>query len=404
MAATDNGYFPQFWKTEKWTLGKGGLRNTITGWIDGDRSSVTQLVFPAMFEDRSDWIFDELTDPHELFNAIEIFQQKLCIVPTFPNKCSIELLRNSHRGKFEVLTDRPAEYWSEFHQKQESEFIWLRKPTKAEKKLKFAQAFDKRMMFLSAMRNTFAGAGHFVERENIKLSDLEKNEIGLCEIAKPKFSTPLFPEISELAGELFQGRTRFYTPYLQLFDKEFQSTIKIKKAWLWQGERIFEKFAITLGNAIKETRSKETPEIAAANAAFKPLYTKFIGWFGRLCDCKYCQPNSETENTYCKRSGWASGLYRPDWRGLIIANANCNLIRNIIEVYKCTGKMPFAIYHDCLMYFSEHENPFHEFNGTCLLDDNKFTHEWTLPAKTVFKAIKDGENAGKIDSLGKGNA
>jgi hypothetical protein len=341
-----------------------------------------------MFDEIQNW-FDEITDPYELFNAIEIFYSKLGVEPSFPNKCSIELLKQSRPSWFKPLTDNPKEFWSDFHVHIEHEFIWLREPTKAERKMKFAHAFDKRAMFLSAMRNTLAGAESFEYFENLKYSDLPKKAVGLCEIAKPKFDSPILPELGELAGQLFDGQTRFYTRYLQLFDKHFQSAIKIKKAWLWtEPTRIFEKFAVTLGNAIKETRSKETPEIAYANAAMKSLYTKFIGWFDR--------------GSFLESPGdWAGELYRPDWRGLIIADANCNLLENIIEVFRFTGKIPFAIYHDCLMYFSDFENPHHEFNGTSLLDENKFSHEWTLPAIRVLKAIKDGESAGKIDAIGK---
>lgn len=356
---------------------EGRFENLITAWDDtGYRVAVH---FPGLV--RESWEFDRITDPYLLFNAIEVFRDKLGALPEYPQKSSRAVLEASWGNKWpRILTDDPESYWEPFIGKMESEFIWLRAAKDAEKEQAYTHAFDKRMMFLSAARGGMFGPGEYETVENIKYSDLGK-AVGIVELDKLKFQSGMRPEFAAFLAELFSGTNVFYTPYLQLIN-DF-ATFKIKRGWIWREPvRIFEKYSKTLGDAIKETRS-ELPENAAANKAFKSLYTMFFGWLGRL------------EN----RTGYAAELFRPDWRGLIVAGAGANLLRNVLDVYNYTGKLPFGINHDCLMYFSDEKNWKMDFDKTAVADPNKYTHEWTAPAEKVSAAIAEGLNAMQLEKV-----
>ena len=384
-----------FLKAPGWTVRpEGRLDNLVTAWDDfGFRVAVH---FPGLV--RESWEFDRIENGYALFNSIEVFEKYLGSLPEYPQKNARELCSKTWGGKWpRVLSEQPEQYWKPFISKMESEFIKIRDLTPDEKELPFVHAFDKRMMFLSAARGGFFGPGEYTEIAKTKFSDLGKG-VGLVQIEKPKFESVFSPEIPGFLKLLFDKTDLFYTPYLSILSDYVGTEIKIKKGWIWpEPVRIFEKFSRVLGDAIKETRSDEQ-SLLTANRAFKSIYTMFFGWLGRLCVCKDCDQDGEAGER-CKRRGYGAELFRPDWRGLIVAGAGANLLRNVLEVYKYTKRLPVAINHDCLIYFSENENWKLDFDKTCLSDLNRFTHEWTSKAGPVLEAIKSGLNAGQIDKL-----
>lgn len=364
-------------RAEGWEVRPAGkFENMLTAWNNSGFRCAVHI--PGLVEDR--WQFDLIEDPYLLFNAVNLFIEKTGTKPTYPQRIAREILEKTATVP-ELLTDDPENYWSVFIEKMETEFIWQRKPTGAEKKMDFVHAFDKRMMFLSAARGAMFGRGHWEIVEHLRYKDLA-GAVGLVKLKKPKFQNAMFPEFAKYLSGLFGKETLFYTPYLDFFDSgDWLQSIEIEKGFIWRKpERIFEKFAVTIGTAIKETRSEE-PDLAAVNSALKNVYTRFFGWLGRL------------EN----RTGFGAELFRPDWRGLIVASAGVNLLRNVFEVYKWTKKLPFAINHDCIMYFSDEQRPELEFNNTAVMDRNRFTHEWTAPAGAVLEAIDAGLNPGQIE-------
>lgn len=344
--------------------------------------------------DRQTWAFDEITDPFELWSAIDIYRDKLGIFPGFPQGDAREVLTASWGAKYpRVLTDDPREYWKPFIDKNENEFIWLREPDKAERKAKFAHAFDKRKMFLSAARGAMFGPGEYFPIGETSFTKMG-NMVGLVQVKKLKFSNALKPEFAKFLAKLFNGSEFYFTPYLH-FLKDY-ADIQIKRGWVWpEPYRIFEKFAKQIGDAIADTR-RDDPESLHCNRAFKDLYVRLIGWFARGCECQYCFPE-RPQAMRCKLRETFPELYRPDWRGIILAQAGADLLRNIENVYKFTGTLPFGINHDCLMYFSEEENWEFEFSKSTVSDPNKYTHEWTAPGEKVRAAIDGGLNAMQLE-------
>lgn len=371
----------------------------MTGWIDGQYGSKRQIIFPGLFEEA--WEFDEIEEPFCLFNAIEKFKEKVFVLPSFPFQVSKKIFEQSQPYKLWLSPDEPEIYWRPFIQKTQAEIIWTREPIGDEGKSLFVHSFDKRMMFLSAARNCYFGEAGYEEIEGVKLSSLDKKTCGLIELEKPvKFAAPMFPEIAEFLGRIYPGQKTFYTGELAAIAEYISGDPKIKTGWVWtKPARMFEKWAVTIGTAIKETRGSDSESVQAVNQSLKKCYVKFFGWLGRLCDCGQCTGHGG--GSKCKRRGFAAELYRPDWRGLIVSTANANLLRNVFEVFKFSKKLPVAIYHDCLMYFSDNENPVFDFQSTSLLDQNKFTLEGTIDAQLIRSAIAEGKNAGQLDSIRK---
>lgn len=361
--------------------------NIVTGWDDnGFRATVH---FPGLIE--QSWPFDSIDDPEVLFRAVLRFKGDLGIWPTYPVRSAREFAELSLPHQPPVLCDDPAEYWRPFIEKMESEFIWLREPNRTERGAKFAVAFDKRMMFLSAARSAMFGVGAPSIVENIGLSELGRS-VGLVKIRRPKFADPLRPDLAAFFTDIFADQDIFYSSYLPVIQDLCPEPIKIIKGFVWSDPvRLFEPFAKKLGDAIKMTRPDPRFDVpaemsgsevlAAVNASYKSLYVRFFGWLGRLDN----------------RTGFAANWFRPDWRGLIVSEAGANLFRNIVTVHKQTGLLPFGINHDCLMYFADSDNWQMDFTSTPITDPNRFTCEWIAPAAKVRKMIRAGLNSGQID-------
>ncbi len=349
----------------------------LTAWDDtGFRCSVH---FPGLCRER--WPFDEITDPFLLFNAIGVFHDKLGMSPTFPQRAARDLFVSTLKQRPLLVTDDPDNYWAPFIEKMESDIIRVFDLNDREKGLDWVHAFDKRMMFLSAARAVMVGSGPYEYIENVPYTGQGK-AVGLVEIEKPIFENVFKPEFARFLADFFGDSTLFMSAYLPIIEQFTTRPIKIKRGWIWRKpERLFEKFAVRLGDAIRETRSTD-PEQKAANGAFKTMYTIFFGWLGRL------------EN----RTGYNTELFRPDWRASIVSLAGANLLRNVLDVYQYTKVLPFAVNHDCLMYFSDSEKWRMEFDKTAVSDPNKFTHEWTAPGEKVRAAILAGKNAMQIES------
>jgi hypothetical protein len=370
-------------------------RSVLTAWdASGFRA---KLNFPRLIDDSAAWAFDEIENPYVLHNALELFRDRFGMTGqkiTFPQETARTIFETSQSRKLPSLSENNGTFYAPFRNAPPKEIIWMREPTKAEIQKPFVHAFDKRMMFLAAARNAYFGEFEFSEVEKPKLSEIPANAAGIVE------ATIIGGDY--LLETLYGSKGWFWLPTLRLIAAQPGASVRIKRAFMWtETHRLFEKFAVRVGDAIKEFRESDLPEFKAANAAAKKAYVSFFGWLGRLCDCAFCAGVS-SDPKGCKINGWSGPLYRPDWRGQIISTAYANILRNVLEVRtKWGGLEPFAIDHDCLMYFSDNRDPIADFHGSPLLDQNRFTHEWTLPGDVVRAAIADGRGPGVIDGIGK---
>ncbi len=362
------------------------MKNAVSAFIEGETGSSRTIIFPGMFEEN--WAFDDdISNPYELINAIMDFETYTGVAPSFPFKCSKEIFDRSQRSRFELITNDFDDYWEPFILNTRSEIIFTRPPSDDEKdvaKNPFVSCFDKKSMFLAAARSAEFGVGPYKTVSNTLSTNLSKKAIGLVQIERPTYKPD---PLSQFFASIYGNDEFFYTPFLPLLEGVSGGPIVIKNGWLWEsGRRVFEKFATIVGNAKKETTGSDVASVRICNAAVKSLYTRFFGWFGRNA-----RPISP----------FAAELFRPDWRGQIVSLANANLMRNVSDVYRKTGKLPIAINHDAMMYYHGLIKPETEFKGTCVLEENKFSHEWTIDADLVTAAIADERSAGEIDQLHK---
>jgi hypothetical protein len=366
---------------------------------------MTTIIFPGLFDEKPGWNFDTLQDPFDLFLAIDGFTEKLNIAPSYPFRVARELAEQTFKykpGDIPAANDStPVKYWEPFLRESQSAFDWMRDPTKDERSKKFVHAFDKRGMFLKAARAGFFSLAGYEELEGLR--ELPKNASGIVEVEPVKISTPLIPGIAPFLQDLLGERKMLSTAYINFLTGDSLSdlggqSVKIKRAWLAkQPIKLFEPWAARIAAAVEETRGTGEAALDAVNSSLKSVYTGFFGALAKGCDCDDCT-GSTAGVTKCARSGWAAAYFRPDWRTQIVTLANANMFRNILEIFRGTGLLPFGLYRDSVLYFSDDERADMQFAGTSLMKENVFKHEWTLPAKKVIKAIKDGAAIGDIQS------
>jgi hypothetical protein len=369
-----------FWTSENYKFSpvKPFSRNVVSIWQHNVFKSNVQIIFCGLNGEA--WEFDRIADAVLLFNAIECFVEKIGVLPSFPIRTTQKIFEKTVKRDFPVLSNNPLEYFAPFLEKRDDTLITLRDLEATERKAKYLFAFDKRSMFLNVCSGLEFGENEYETVENVSSDNLLVGLYDVQMVWKTKINKPLFQNYYQ------NGDYLLYSPTLELFS-EF-ADIKIKRGYIFrETHRTFEKFYKLISKAKKETSDSEFLAVRSANSAIKSLYTDFFGFLRK-------RENAESE--------YAKQWFRPDWRGLIIAQANADLLRNAYQVQQKTGKKPFAILHDCLMYAADDIS---EFAETCLIDSNKFSFEWKLDRTIVFDDLgKAKMKLAEIDKRGKENA
>lgn len=389
------GLTHEFWNSEfSFAPRKPFSKNVVSVWEDGVYKSTVQIIFCGL--DREEWEFDKITDPIVLFNAIECFVEKIGVLPSFPIRTTQKLFEKTVKREIPVLSENPIEYFEPFLERRDDTLIFLRDLEATERRAEKLFAFDKRSMFLNVCSSL-----EFGENEYLKIDGLPEYEkifetisfssnpvklpTGLFEVESIRFPKKInqafwFSYFAPVIANRF-----YYNSLIDLF-LEAGAEIKIKSGYVWtETHRTFERLYKVVSTAKKETTGSEMLSVQAANGAIKSLYTDFFGFLRKR------------ENA---GSDYAKKWFRPDWRGLIISQAVADLLRNAWSVQQKTGKKPFAVLHDCLMYAG---NDRAEFAGTVLEDSNRFSFEWELDRAEAFddtgKAVL---KLAEIDKRGKG--
>lgn len=362
------------------------FNNLVTMWKDGFRC---QLILCG--NSRENWAFDFENDPHTLYNAIDLFTELTGVRPSIPIRTGRLLLEQSISRKIQSVSDDPETYFKWFLENDEKQLLYLREPNFSERQAKYCHAFDKRAMFLSACA-IHLGEGEFeeVDFDSFHYSyDNWKKTQGLI-FGDFTWNKDEFNGNKTFLREIFSdGLQPLYTPTARIISEFEGNVISVKKAYVWKNPRKpLEKFYSTLQKSIKFTQ--DNPAVLHSklvNKSLKAIYTQFIGWLAS---------SSHSE-------GKQSNLFRPDWRSLVIAEANARLIRNIFEVYRKTGLLPVGIRYDEILYLTKGKNPDSIFAGTCLLNPSKFSHTFSVPAEIITNKIQAGDGIGKIcDSVKRG--
>lgn len=374
------GIVPRFLQSENFTVSPKQFQNVHTVWKDGDYNSHVQIIFCGLIDER--WSFDRVENPYELFNAIEIFVEKIGVLPSFPIRTARKLFDATVKRKVQNPDTNLIKYYEPFVSAPDRVPLFLRDLDLTEINTgKYIHAFDKRSMFLNACSSLQFGECEYEEIDNIDYSELSES-VGLFDVQfifKKGLSKPFFSKTLPESGY-------FYSPLLK-FLSEFTSGIKIKKGFIFpQTKKTFDGFYKKISLGKKETSDSADAAVKTANGAIKSLYTEFFGFLRK------------PENA----DNFARDFYRPDWRGMVISQAVANLYRNAHEVEQRIFAKPFGANRDCLLYISDKAD-WREFaEGTCLADVNRFSHEYTLETEKVFDELgKPKMTLVEIDSLGK---
>ena len=360
---------PSFFAAPGWKVAPGEFQTLNTAWQPSVANSKIQILFPGLSSE--DWAFDRERNAMALFNAIDLFVEKCGVLPNFPIRTACNIFEKKGSAP-PLLTSDGAEFFKPFLE-NETTFLELRSLTAKEKKSRAVFAFDKRAMFLSAMSQAFGEAG-YRERGAVQIETKKDVQVGLydCEIS--------FAPGCILAN-YFDSNGKYTSNYLHLF-LDRGAKISVSNSWVWDSpRRLFDGFYKTVSAAKKETSGGGIASVAIVNDAVKSCYVWFVGWLRSLRHA----------------NGYAANYFRPDWHALIVSLANANLWRNVLQVYDQTGKLPVGIYHDCLMYAG---NDLSDFEGTCLLDNSRYSFEWEMLSKEFSRLVAAGENAAAIDEIG----
>jgi hypothetical protein len=343
-----------------WNFAPRELSNMVTGWRNNLRY---QIIFPGAVTQH--WPLELITEPRDLLFAIKWLINQTGVYPSVPTRTARKIVEASIKKPL-----LPADSMDIFAEHKAPDIDYLREPTIEDAGRKYVHAFDKNNMYLSACAIPL-GDGDWTAWCGKKF---DRNFPGLWE-AKITGGHPTFRQLLNLRGD--EGW--FYTPSLALAE-DLGFTVDVGCAYVFPRTRkVLEDFYQTIRRALILGSGLAGPELVAAKS-LKPVYTHFIGWLAR----------NTGEN--------GQAFWRPDWRSLIVDEANARLLRNVFKVYSQTGELPFGIRRDCLLYFSD--EPFHAAALPAPLtgDGAAYKHVYTFKAGEVLKLMADGYSIHRLDT------
>lgn len=235
--------------------------------------------------------------------------------------------------KLEGRPSRPADM-SPFEHNDAQDFIWTRPLTDAERGMQRLHAYDKRMSYLYSS-DINLGVGEYVH-ETAPVFD--KNKPGIWRI-KPLSDLAWLRVPNGLPFPATNKRGWYYTPMIALI-QSLGIEVEIAEAYTFPNyKRVLHDWVKVNVGAIKTMGEGDEVDRAVVKMA-KRTFRQAIGLFGGL------NRKDKTE--------WS---YRPDWRGMIIADASARIYYGMLKARKLTGQTPAAIYCDCLYYPSDDPNP-----------------------------------------------
>jgi len=298
----------------------------LTPWLDvrkkGEAGSGVSIVFP-LYDDHAIWGLD--TDGATLLVALLAYARAMG-TPYYrsPGRTGTDLLQEL--GKRGAGAGRAfAERWPgpALQVDTETEVSWLRTLAPAERAKTYLHSYDKNAQWLSA-----AGV--------VKL--------GLSGIEERRDPAGKLPFDKKLPGywlaRIAGAEERWCCTPTVAWAMERGQAVSITEAHVWtQHSRAMETWYERLRTARTALYADTTPAGRLALGALKYTYALTISGFN---------------------SAWhkekRSPLYRPDWRHLVIAQANANLSRALHKM-DLAGYTPVAVHKDAVYLVSDEPDP-----------------------------------------------
>ena len=298
----------------------------LTPWLDlrkkGEAGSSVSIVFP-LYDEHAVWGFD--TDGALLLAALLAYAQAVG-APYYrsPGRTGLDLLQEVGKRGADAKREFPERLRPPAGQVDTvTELSWLRTLSPAERGKAYLHSYDKNAQWLSAAGVVELGLSGIEERHdpNGKMPfDKKLPGYWLARIAGAEERWACTPTV---AWALERGQA-----------------VAITQAYIWTTHsRVMETWYERLRGARTTLYADEMPAGRLALGALKYTYALTISSF----------------NSVWQRDK-RSPLYRPDWRHLVIAQANANLSRALHKM-DAAGYTPVAVHKDAVYLLSDEPDP-----------------------------------------------
>ena len=298
----------------------------LTPWLDlrkkGEAGSGVSIVFP-LYDEHAVWGLD--TDGATLLTALLAYAR--AVGPPYyrsPGRTGLDILQEVGKRGADAKREFPERLPAPAGQADTvTELSWLRTLSPSERGKAYLHSYDKNAQWLSA-----AGVV----------------EVGLSGIEERRDPGGTLPFDKKLPGywlaRIAGAEERWACTPTVAWTLERGQTVTITQAYVWTTHsRAMETWYERLRGARTALYADETPAGRLALGALKYTYALTISSF-----------NSSWNKE--KRSP----LYRPDWRHLVIAQANANLSRALHKM-DVVGYTPVAVHKDAVYLLSDEPDP-----------------------------------------------
>lgn len=351
------------------------LNNLISVWslYAPDR---IQIIAPGIAHNtrgRAQWPLDEVADEDVLADSVRVLKTVLGGFPTIPIKTGRELLQRTTPRRNLNFVDAD---FAPFLNQRESGIEYKRQLTKAERGKKWLHVIDKRRAYLASYGAHF-GTGELTHRSGP--IEFDKTVCGLWLVTLRGKEPKCFPCSDQFRLNSPQW---LYTPMLEVAG-ELGLSVEVHEAFVFNGRaRVFEGFYKTLREGIKRIEQSTTlkPQLKPITiGCLKSIVHQFYAWLAH--------PSERRHN-----------LFRPDWRGMLVAHSKANIIRNIARGYGLGLRAPIGVRVDSLMYLSNEADAGKAVPGYFLNSETgQYRLKYSIELRRALPLLESAQSIQRID-------
>lgn len=314
------------------------------------------------------WALADCEDPKVLLGAFCYLKELGLDVEFSPGYSSIELMKDTTRKhpQWMRLSDMSAVPWY-----AESDILWYRPLTAAERRKKYLHFHDGNSKYLAAATGAEIGEA---EPEEVAGNRFDKKLCGVWELnIRRSPSTEMFP--AAISGNLA------VTPVVDLLP-QLGYEFEIKRGWIWEKHhRTLHDWAKQLWDSRLALKfdTDRFPNGESRETAYKMIKimaTRGLGWLDIAKE-----RGKKTDNPW----------HRPDAKNQVVGLSRVRMLLKIMQIRQQHDMLPCAVYTDAGGYCSDEPNPAlavpaltHRRNQQGELRENKnelggFKHVRTVP-------------------------
>lgn len=328
-----------------WELSRSS-RDQLAPWVRVWKDRVGALVsfLPLVKAAGMETLLGDDPDPAALAHRLQLHAEHVGIPFRVSNGATgVDLIAHLDHWRRRVLTE-PADPVPPSTRGAEAKLIWHRKPTPAERQMRYLHSYDARANYLSGARHTKLGIGAAEHRTGDQAA-FDPKLPGYWLARPPKWTDWNLPNLFVSHRPPEDGWRWLTTPTLFNALDLFGIEVEVAEAWVWpEHTQYLNKWAEHLDAArlaLIAAGGEDpggNPDVRAVLAAVKDTYRAGIGRLGY-------------------REAEGKVLYRPDWQHLVTAQSQGNLIRRLVKVAEQSHRWPLAIEYDNILFASDDPDP-----------------------------------------------